>query len=134
MPFNSPRRLQSVLIVDDERAILRALATILEESGFQVFTAESGRQATAILSEHQIDLLITDLSMPDEDGIELVRRLRKEHHALKVITMSGTFGPDLLKAAQYLGADATLTKPMTVAQLLDCIRKLEVEADTPDDV
>ena len=131
MPVNSPRRLQRVLIVDDEHALLRALATILEESGFQVFTAESGRQATAILSEHQIDLLITDLSMPDEDGIELVRRLKKEHRKLKVITMSGTFGRDLLKAAQLLGADATLSKPMTVAQLLDCIRKLEVEMDHP---
>ena len=134
MPFDSPRRLQRILIVDDEPALLKALATILEESGFQVFTAESGRQATAILSEHQIDLLITDLSMPDEDGIELVRRLKKEHHAFKVITMSGTFGPDLLKAAHFLGADATLTKPMTMAQLLDCIRKLEVETDTPDEV
>jgi DNA-binding NtrC family response regulator len=132
MPTDSPRQLQRVLIVDDERAILRALAAILEDSGFQVFTAESGRQATAILSEHPIDLLITDLSMPDEDGIELVRRLKKDHPTLKLITMSGTFGPDLLKAAQFLGANATLTKPMTVAQLLDCIRRLEVEADTAD--
>lgn len=129
MPLDSPRRLQRVLIVDDELALLKALATILEESGFQVFTAESGRQATAILSAHQIDLLITDLSMPDEDGIELVRRLKKERRMLRVITMSGTFGPDLLKAAQFLGADATLSKPMTVAELLDCIRKLELGAD-----
>jgi len=128
MPLVSPQGFQHVLIVDDERALLKALAMVLEEAGFQVFTAESGRQATAILSEHQIDLLITDLSMPDEDGIELVRRLKKEHRDLKVITMSGTFGPDLLKAAQFLGADATLSKPMTAAQLLHCIHTLDVEA------
>jgi CheY-like chemotaxis protein len=130
MPIDSQRRLQRVLIVDDEHALLRALTAVLEASGFQVFTAGSGREATTILAEHQIDLLITDLSMPDEDGIELVRRLKKEHRKnLKVITMSGTFGPDLLKAAKFLGADATLSKPMTATQLLDCIHKLDVKAD-----
>lgn len=129
MHFDSPQRLRRVLVVDDQPSLLKAVATILEDSGFQVFTSESGRQATAILSEHQIDLLITDLSMPEEDGIELVRRVKKQHPKLKVITMSGTFGPDLLKAAKFLGADATLGKPMTAAQLLDCVRKLDVEAD-----
>ena len=67
--------------------------------------------------------------MPDEDGIELVCRFKKEHRDLKIITMSGTFGPDLLKAARLLGANATLSKPMTATQLLDCIRQLDLEAD-----
>ena len=124
MSLDSPRRLQRILVVDDERPLLRTLATILEGAGFQVFTAESGREAGVTASVHQLDLLITDLGMPDEDGIELALRMKKEHRELKIIAMSGTFGPDLLKAARLLGADATLSKPMTATELLDCIRKL----------
>jgi len=124
MVLDFPRRLQRILVVDDERPLLRTLATILEGAGFQVFTAESGREAGVTASEHQLDLLITDLGMPDEDGIELALRMKKAHPDLKIIAMSGTFGPDLLKAARLLGADATLNKPMTATELLDCIRKL----------
>ena len=125
MSLSPPRRLQRVLVVDDQPALLKALATILEGAGFQVFTAESGRKARATISEHQIDLLITDLGMPDEDGIELIRRLKAEYPALTIIVMSGTFGPDLLKIAGLLGANATLSKPMTASQLLNCIRTLD---------
>jgi two-component system OmpR family response regulator len=115
------------VVVDVEPALLTALKTVLESAGFEVFTAESGREAGAAASKHQIDLLVTDLGMPDEDGIEVVRRLKKEHRNLKAIVMSGAFGPDLLEAARILGADATLSKPMTASQLLDCIRTLDVE-------
>ena len=124
MPPDSPSRFQRILVIDDEPALLKALATVLEQSGFQVLTARSGKEATAKMLEHPIDLLITDLNMPDEDGIEIIRRLRKDNRQLKVIAMSGAFGPNIMTVAQKLGADATLSKPMTATQLLDCIRKL----------
>jgi DNA-binding response OmpR family regulator len=130
MPLDSPFGLQRILVIDDEPALLMALAAVLEQSGFQVFTAQSGREATAMILEHPIDLLITDLNMPDEDGIEIIRRLRKDHPHLKVIAMSGAFGPNIMTIAQKLGADATLSKPMTASKVLDCIRKLlDVEGD-----
>src|SRR5689334_7952617 len=128
--MNSPQQIQRVLVVDDEPALLQAVVTILEGTGFQVFTAKNGKEARAKASEHQIDLLITDLGMPEEDGIELVRRLKSERSGLRIIAMSGTFGPDLLKAARLLGANSTLSKPMTASQLLDCIHKLEIQADS----
>jgi len=128
MPLESPQRIHRVLVVDDQPALRSLLGTILEGAGFQVFTADSGREARVALSKHQIDLVITDLGMPDEDGIELIRRLKTEHRNLKIIVMSGTFGPDLLKVARLLGAHATLTKPMTAPELLDCIRNLDAEA------
>ena len=62
--------------------------------------------------------------MPDEDGIEIIRRLRKDHRQLRVIAMSGAFGPNIMTIAQKLGADATLSKPITATKLLDCIRQL----------
>jgi YesN/AraC family two-component response regulator len=89
-----------------------------------VSTAQSGREATAKILEHPVDLLITDLNMPDEDGIEVIQRLKKDHPQLKAIAMSGAFGPNIMTIARKLGADATLSKPMTAAKLLDCIRKL----------
>ena len=125
--MDSPQQMRRVLVVDDEPALLKAIAMILEGAGFQVFTAGNGREARAKASEHHVDLLITDLGMPDEDGIELVRRLKAEGRNLKIIAMSGTYGPDLLKAARLLGADATLSKPMTASQLLDCIHRLDAE-------
>jgi len=122
--------LKRILVIDDEPALLKAMATVLAESGFHVFTAKSGKEATAKVLEHPIDLLITDLNMPDEDGIEIIRRLKKDRPQLKVIAMSGAFGPNIMTVAQKLGADATLNKPITVAKLLDCIRKLSnVETD-----
>ncbi len=130
MPLDSPSRFQRILVIDDDPALLKALATVLEESGFQVFTARSGREATAKILEHPVDLLITDLNMPDEEGIEIIRRLKKDRSQLKVIAMSGAFGPNIMTIAQKLGADATLSKPMTATKLLDCIRKLsDGEAD-----
>jgi len=128
--MDSPQQIQRVLVVDDEPALLKAVVTILEGTGFQVFTAKNGKEARAKASEHQIDLLITDLGMPEEDGIELVRRLKSERPGLRIIAMSGTFGPDLLKAARLLGANATLSKPMTASQLLGCIHKLKIQADS----
>jgi DNA-binding response OmpR family regulator len=124
MPLDPLPGLQRILVVDDEPELLTALATVLEHSGFQVFTARSGREATVAALNNSIDLLITDLNMPDEDGIEIIRRLKKEHRQLKVIAMSGAFGPEIFHAAQLLGADATLSKPMTATELLACIRGL----------
>jgi CheY-like chemotaxis protein len=129
MSLDFPSRFRRILVIDDEPALLKALATVLEGAGFQVFTAKSGREATGKIREHPIDLLITDLSMPHEDGIEIIRRLRKDYPQLRVIAMSGTFGPNIMTIAQKLGADATLSKPMTGAKLLDCIRKLSHPQD-----
>lgn len=126
MPLTHSSRLRNVLVIDDDAPLLNAVSTILKEAGFQVYAASSGRQATAAVAQHPIDLLITDLGIPEEDGIEIIRRLRKDFPGLKIIAISGTFGPDLLKVAEHLGADATLGKPMKARELLDCIRKIDV--------
>src|SRR5882724_5656265 len=115
--------LKRILVIDDEPALLKVLATVLQQSGFQVFTARSGKEATATVLEHPIDLLITDLNMPDEDGIEIIRRLKNDLPQLKVIAMSGAFA-EYHDGRAKLGADATFSKPMNATQLLDCIRKL----------
>jgi len=116
--------IRKVLVVDDEPAIRGLLAEILDGSGFQAVTAKNGRDARQILREHPADLVVTDLGMEGEDGIELIRALRKEFPHVKIIAMSGTFGVDVMAAARALGADATLTKPVSQADLLRSIEAL----------
>jgi CheY-like chemotaxis protein len=115
---------RKVLVVDDEPAIRSLLAEILNDSGFQTFTAEDGRQARELSRHNPVDLVITDLAMEGEEGIELIRALRKEIPHARIIAMSGTFGADVLAAARALGADATLTKPVSQSTLLRSIEAL----------
>lgn len=111
-------------MVDDEPAIRDLLAEILNGSGFEASTASDGRNAREFIRTHPVDLIITDLAMEGEEGIELIRALRKETPQIKIIAMSGTFGVDVLMVAQALGADATLTKPVSHATLLRSIEAL----------
>jgi CheY-like chemotaxis protein len=121
----APRK---VLVVDDERAVRETLAGMLEESGFDVHTAEGGPEARTIIHSIPIDLMLTDLVMPTEEGIELIRDLRKHHPKLKIVAMSGAFGAEVLDAAQRLGADATLAKPISAETLRSCVERLTRQA------
>jgi CheY-like chemotaxis protein len=117
----TPRK---VLVVDDERAVRETLAAQLVESGFEVHTAEGGQEARTIIRSFPIDLMLTDLVMPAEEGIELIRDLRKRHPQLKIVAMSGAFGAEVLDAAQRLGADAALAKPISTETLRSCVERL----------
>jgi len=110
--------------VDDERAIRELLTDILSDSGFQTFTARDGREAGEYVRAKSVDLVITDLFMEGAEGIELIRALRKEHPGVRIIAMSGAFGNDMLAIARALGADATLTKPLSPETLLQSIKTL----------
>jgi DNA-binding response OmpR family regulator len=116
--------IQRILVVDDEPEIRQLLADILEGAGFQVFTAGDGREAREEAGKYPIDLVITDLFMPEEEGIEMIRAMRKEHPQLKIIAMSGGFGLEMLKVAEMLGAQAVLTKPLAAETVLGRIREL----------
>ena len=115
---------RTVLVVDDERAVRETLAGLLQNSGFDVHTAEGGQEARTILRKLPIDLVLTDLVMPSEEGIELIRDLRKRHPKLKIVAMSGAFGAEVLDAASRLGADAALTKPINAETLRLCVERL----------
>jgi CheY-like chemotaxis protein len=116
--------IRRVLVVDDEPAVRDLLAEILNSSGFQAVTARDGRDAREFIRRNPVDLVITDLAMEGEEGIELIRTLRKENPQIRIIAISGTFGAEILTAARALGADATLTKPVSQATLLRSIESL----------
>jgi PAS domain S-box-containing protein len=120
--------IQRILVVDDDRSIRQLLAAILVDSGFEVIIAGDGREARAKARQGPIDLVITDLAIPKEDCIEMVRHLRSNCPHLKIIAMSGAFGPDVIEVFQMLGADIALSKPLTPASVLQCIDDVRTSA------
>jgi len=116
--------LRRILVVDDEAAIRELIRHILEPAGYKVMEAASGRQALAAINEGLPDLVITDLVMPDQEGIETIRELKKQHPELRVIAMSGAGGGRYLPAAKLLGADVSLTKPIRPQVLLREVQRI----------
>jgi CheY-like chemotaxis protein len=116
--------IRRILVVDDDRSLRNLLAQTLEGEGFQAFTAEDGREARLQIEEHRIDLVITDLAMPGEEGMELIRALRREQPSVKIVAMSGAFGTDVLRAARALGAHMSLIKPLSRETILQSIDQL----------
>ncbi len=121
-----PKRvMQRVLVVDDEEPIRYLLKEILESEGYDVETACNGKEAKRRLGEQPFDLVITDLIMPEVEGIEFIGAMRKERPGIKLIATSGGSCLDLLAAAHMLGAHATLPKPLTPEVVLGCVRGLK---------
>lgn len=113
-----PTQTRTILVVDDEPAVRILLHEILTEEGYRVLVAPDGRKACEILSNcADLDLVITDLIMPNQEGIETIRAMRQQAPQLRIIAMSGAFGGKFLRMARGLGADATLTKPVSVEEL-----------------
>ena len=118
---------QKLLIVDDNEQLLSMLNEYLAEHGYDVICSLSGEDAINIFSEFNPDLVITDIVMPDIDGIELLLNLRKINPTIKVIAMSGGnqgHGDTYLKMANKLGANTILNKPFKLSDLVDEIKKL----------
>jgi two-component system cell cycle sensor histidine kinase/response regulator CckA len=119
-----PRRRPCLLIVDDESAVRTFLATVLLNRGYEIFEAENGKQAVEMLKTKPIDLMISDLAMPERDGIETIQYARRAHTSIKIVSISGRFTGDVLKASRLLGADRSLAKPVSPERLIETVREL----------
>ena len=116
----------AVLVLEDNEAYRTLIATVLTDAGFDVCTAANGRRVPDLLRERRIDLVITDLSMPECDGIETLTNLHYSHPKLPVIAISGDMplNRDLyLALAEKLGAARVLAKPFKMDQLIAAARE-----------
>ena len=116
----------SVLVLEDNEAYRTLITEVLTDAGFEVHSAPSGRGVSALLHCRRIDLLITDLSMPDRDGIETMTELRYSHPQLPIIAISGDMplNRDLyLTLAEKLGAARVIAKPFKMDQLIAAARE-----------
>jgi two-component system chemotaxis response regulator CheY len=116
----------SILVVDDEDQVRRLVRETLEQAGYLVMEARDGKEA---LQQHRLapaDLVIMDILMPDQDGLETIAALRREFPDVKVIAITG--GSDMigilnfLDVAKMLGAHSALQKPFEMKTLLDTVQ------------
>jgi CheY-like chemotaxis protein len=114
----------SVLVVDDDPQIRSLLRNVLGEAGYSVEEAHGGRQALDRVRQKMPDLLITDLIMPEMEGMETITRIRKAAPRLKIIAMSGCVDSLYLDTARMLGAHATFAKPLALDALLAAVSGL----------
>ncbi|PKL18690.1 MAG: response regulator [Spirochaetae bacterium HGW-Spirochaetae-5] len=117
--------MKKIAIIEDDMVIRESLKEILEMNNYEVFAADSGVDLIKKFNEFNPDILITDIIMPDKDGIEIIIEAKKLYPNIVLIAISGGGRIDsesYLNTAKYLGADATLKKPFTHAQLLDLLK------------
>ncbi len=113
-----------ILIVDDDPQMRLLLASELEARGYSVVLAANGREAQAHLLEVKVDLVITDLVMPEQEGLETILDLRQKGSRIPVIAISGASGGVYLEVARKLGANAILPKPFTISAMAGEIQRL----------
>jgi hypothetical protein len=118
-----PRSPGSVLVADDDESVRGFFQQVLTTAGYDVAVAPDGSVALLKLSERPYDLLLTDLVMPEKEGLEVIMTLRNERPNLKVIAVSGAFGGTFLEAAKALGAHAVLLKPVSPDSLLETVQQ-----------
>jgi len=120
-----PQGVRTILVVDDEQGIQRLFQQILESEGYSVLLASDGNAALRVLKDgHDIDLVITDLVMPNCEGIETIRLIRGLYPELKIVAISGAFAGQYLKLASILGANRIMEKPVEPEELVLMIKEL----------
>jgi CheY-like chemotaxis protein len=108
----------SVLVVDDNPSMASILADILDVKGFEVHAANSGAEALEILRDHPVDILLTDVKMPDMNGVELYRGTRKPYPNLVTVLMTAYAADDIIQQGLTEGIKTVLSKPVNIDYLL----------------
>ena len=115
----------SILIIDDNAALREVLRVGLETAGHRVREMRNGRDGILAFRKEPYDLVITDIYMPERDGLELIEALRRTHPQVKILAMSGASGTmDYLNKARSLGAAMVIRKPFVMPMLLKAVAEL----------
>jgi CheY-like chemotaxis protein len=115
----------SILVADDEPGIRNLLHKWLNRDGHHVACARSGHEAAELMKTQSFDVVITDVLMPDGDGLELITESKKTQPSARIVAISGggryLHGAECLKVATGLGAHAAVLKPFSMPELLESI-------------
>ena len=113
----------TILIIDDEETIRGLLRSALEKAGYEVIEAANGRQGLELYRHRPADLVITDILMPEMNGLDMLLELTREFLHAKVIAISGAGGEkNVLDVAKLLGARQTFQKPFNLLNVLGAVR------------
>jgi two-component system, response regulator, stage 0 sporulation protein F len=110
----------TILVIDDQEPIRALLRAVLEGDSHQVLEASNGRDGLELYGERSADLIITDMLMPEMNGLEMMFELTRRFLNVKVIAMSGD--PGALNVAKLLGAQQAFQKPLDMEELLSAVR------------
>jgi DNA-binding response OmpR family regulator len=116
-----------VLVIDDNPDIRKTIQWLLEDEGFVVAVAENGREGLGLQRRQPADVVVTDIFMPEQDGIETIWQLREEFPQVPIIVISGGGAAgktDYMVVAHELGARKTLRKPVNPQELIDIVRQI----------
>ena len=119
--------MNNILIIEDDDQIRKMLRQMLERAGYEVFDASNGKDGSRAYRENPADLIITDIFMPEMDGLETILELRRDFPVLKIIAISGgarggSF--DFLPIAESFGAAKILKKPFTREEILSAVKEV----------
>ena len=117
-----------VLVVDDEEEIRTVLREVLEWAGHQVTEARTGAEGLQRYREAPVDVVITDILMPELSGLELIKALRESFPTAKIVAISGS-GAQMLDMATQLGAHRVLAKPFKLQELLNTVYEVAESRD-----
>jgi DNA-binding NtrC family response regulator len=115
-----------ILIIDDDNRIRNLFRMWLEREGYDVFEAENGKEGVKVQREHLMDLIVCDLIMPVQEGIETITQIKSEYPDVGIIAISGggKIGPDsYLSVAEHLGAWKVFTKPVDMRLMIQTINE-----------
>lgn len=119
--------MKRILVIDDDDALRAMLQKFFAARGFDVSVAINGKEALRLQQEKPFDLIMTDIIMPDKEGIETIVEFRKTYPATKIIAMSGggrINSQEYLELAQRLGAQRTFAKPFKTNEILSAVKDL----------
>lgn len=119
--------MRKVLIIDDEPYILLMLKKMLEKAGYEVDLASNGEQGMELFEKNSADLVITDIIMPDKEGLEIILEMKKKRPDLKIIAISGggRISPEsYLECATHFGASRVFQKPFKQKELVSAVNEL----------
>ena len=116
-----------ILIIDDDALVRKILRQALEREGYKIVDASNGEEGISLQRREMADLIITDIVMPEKEGIETIMELKKEFPDVKIIAISGGgvgASDNYLAMAKKFGANFTFSKPVEIKALVDAVREI----------
>jgi two-component system chemotaxis response regulator CheY len=119
---------KKIMIIDDSNAIRQSLSFALKSAGYEVIEASNGEVALNLMKDFQIGLFISDVNMPEMDGISLLKRIKQDssYNHTPVIMLTTESGMDKISEGRAAGAKAWIIKPFHPDELIDAVKKLYV--------
>jgi DNA-binding NtrC family response regulator len=123
MTSHRKEKKETILIVEDDRAICEMLGKVLSKQGYCTLKAENGKQEIRMATDNRLDLVVLDLNLPDIEGIHVLKQVKTQNRSTQVIVLTGHGSRETARSAMEIGAFDFLTKPFDVHDVCDVIKE-----------